>query len=408
MNIEKACALAKSIIFLVALGFVMLCTGNTMAGAKGGGLPSLIPVTAYNVGASGNMQASAVGAAFRRKYNVTIRIIPGETGIARITPLKSKAADFGIVGTEFIMANEGLDVFASNQWGPQQLRTVWASFPGNATACAVTKRSGINTPADLKGKRLVWIVGGASLNRFMIAFLAFADLSANDVTWVKVPGYGAGVDALKDGRADAIFANSLNASFEEVAASPYGLKILQFPHDDQAGFERVFNIIPWAYKQTITECVANLYTEKNPGQVFNTPYPIVVARSDLDEDYAYAMSKSIHEAYSDYVGTMHVMKGWNLDNLKKNLTSVPAAYHEGTVRYLKEIGIWSETAEAHQERMLHRHKILSEAWDEAIKSEGKQLKDKKWEEFWINKRNEALKKEGFATYEIPAKLIVKE
>ena len=43
------------------------------------------------------------------------------------------------------------------------------------------KDSGIKTAADLKGKRVAWVIGAPSLNQNIAAILAFANLTWDDV-----------------------------------------------------------------------------------------------------------------------------------------------------------------------------------------------------------------------------------
>ena len=56
--------------------------------------------TAYNLGSTGYNQAVAIGAMLREKYDVTLRVIPGQNDISRLLPLKTGRVDFSVNGVK--------------------------------------------------------------------------------------------------------------------------------------------------------------------------------------------------------------------------------------------------------------------------------------------------------------------
>ncbi|UCG98623.1 MAG: ABC transporter substrate-binding protein, partial [Burkholderiales bacterium] len=58
------------------------------------------------------------------------------------------------------------------------------------------KDSGIKTAADLKGKRVAWVIGAPSLNQNITAILAFANLTWDDVKKVEFGGFGPAMDGI--------------------------------------------------------------------------------------------------------------------------------------------------------------------------------------------------------------------
>ena len=67
------------------------------------------------------------------------------------------------------------------------------------------KEAGIKTPYDLKGKRVFWIPGAPAHNITNTAFLAFANLTWNDVKKVEYPSYAAAARGMVEGTCDAGF-----------------------------------------------------------------------------------------------------------------------------------------------------------------------------------------------------------
>lgn len=43
-------------------------------------------------------------------------------------------------------------------------------------------------------------------------------------------------------------------------------------------------------------------------------------------------------------------------------------YHEGSVRYFKEVGIWTDDVEAHNQALIARQNLLAGAWSQVDKS----------------------------------------
>jgi hypothetical protein len=90
-------------------------------------LPRQMAWTAYNLGSTGYNQAVAIGAMLREKYNVTLRVIPGQNDVSRLLPLKMGRVDFTANGVATYLAQEGMFQFASKEWGPQPLRLLMTS-----------------------------------------------------------------------------------------------------------------------------------------------------------------------------------------------------------------------------------------------------------------------------------------
>lgn len=72
---------------------------------------------------------------------------------------------------------------------------------------------------------------------------------------------------------------------------------------------------------------------------------------------------------------------------KSGTTPQDAPFHPGAIRYLKEIGVWTETAQAWHEARLERMKKVQAAWDEATEAAFDQgISAKNWPAFWAEHR----------------------
>src|SRR5690606_2687178 len=85
-------------------------------------LPETMAWSAYDVGSGGYNQAVAIGAAFKNKYGINLRVIPGKNDSARMLPLKTGRIDVVVNGVGTYMAQEGMYEFGVKDWGPMPLR----------------------------------------------------------------------------------------------------------------------------------------------------------------------------------------------------------------------------------------------------------------------------------------------
>ena len=69
-------------------------------------------------------------------------------------------------------------------------------------------------------------------------------------------------------------------------------------------------------------------------------------------------------------------------------------YHDGAVRYFKEIGVWNEEHERHNFSLIKRQEVLGVAWDEFIKND---IADESFYDEWMRARFVALNEAGMDT-----------
>ena len=89
-------------------------------------LPEHSVWTAYDLGSSGYVEASAIAEAMMKTSSMKVRIVPSGTSIGRLLPLKQGRATYGFLANELYFASEGTYDFAAPSWGPQDLRVVLA------------------------------------------------------------------------------------------------------------------------------------------------------------------------------------------------------------------------------------------------------------------------------------------
>ncbi|WP_416391143.1 TAXI family TRAP transporter solute-binding subunit [Alloalcanivorax xenomutans] len=186
-------------------------------------LPSTMAWTSYPTSSTNYAQLLALGNVLKKKFNVSVRVLPGDNDVSRMTPLRTGRVDLCGCGIASYYASEGVLLFADAAWGPQPVRVIRTSIADFGMGLVVAGDLDVKTPADLKGKKVAWVRGAPSLNLGTEAYLAFGGLSWDDVERVEFPGYNRSFDGIIQGLADAAFTMTSAPAPEQVAASPRGI-----------------------------------------------------------------------------------------------------------------------------------------------------------------------------------------
>jgi len=369
------------ILAAFAAGIAMAFYG--LAPAKD--LPKTVAWTAYNVKSTGYVQAAAIGNAMAKSAGITLRVIPAGNDIARMAPLRTGQAQFSAMGVGAYIAQEAVQDFANPDWGPQPVRMLMASWADTNTGNAATaKDANIKTPADLRGKRVAWVVGSPALNSNMAGFLAFGGLTWKDVTKVEFPGFGQAIKGLVNNQVDAAIASTDSAAVYELESSPRGIHWPETPPEDKAGWERMNKVAPW-YAPHVAIAGAGL-SRQHPQRGASYGYPILITYLK-DEEMVYQQTKLMVTLYDQYKGAHPGAIGWALD---RQVFSWILPYHEGAIRYFKEIGVWKPEHQKRTDELIARQNVLKKAWDKAKAERG----DKSKSEFaahWMKVRSAELK-----------------
>jgi uncharacterized protein len=352
------------------------------------GLPSTIAWSAYDVGSGGYNQAVAIGNALKQRYGVNLRVLPGKSDISRTLPVREGQVQFSAngVGGSYL-AQEGVFEFGAKNWGPQPIRGLMLNNSDQVLTVVAAKDSGIKTAADLKGKRVAWVIGSPSLNQNITAILAFANLTWDDVKKVEFGGFGAAMDGVINGQADAAFASSISGKVYQLAKSPRGLVYPVISHKDKAGWERMNKTAPFFVPFWGAEGAE--LSKDNKTESASYPYPILMTYASQDPNVAYAMTKAMVDTFDDYKDAAPGNAGWAVD--RQNFAWV-IPFHEGAIKYWKERGLWKPEHQAHNDKLIQRQKVLADAW-KSVQS-GSHADEKAFEQAWMKRRADALTKAG--------------
>ena len=113
--------------------------------------------------------------------------------------------------------------------------------------------TGVETLADLEGKRVAKVKAAAALNYNVEALLAAGGLTWDDVEVVEFPGFGASWEGIINNEVDAAFALMTTGRAYQLESSPRGLVWPELPKEDVEGWARLQEKAPYYVYNVGTE-----------------------------------------------------------------------------------------------------------------------------------------------------------
>lgn len=336
-----------------ALAAAVMASGCSAPATTASGLPRQLVWSTYGVGTGTYNDLAAIANTLTRQMQVQVRLMTSDTGIGRLAPLINGTADYSRAGDEYYYAFEGNDEFASDQWGPQPLRQVWAP-PGNY-GVLVRQDSGIETVADLQGRRYPRLIASTSMNRKLEAILNYGGLTSSDVTLVDI-AYGEQVDALRSGQLDALYQNVVGANIEELA-SQYPVRWLDLGGDDPSRYETWDSLAPMVRPAEFSEGAGLQAGDTAVNMQYSIPLATLANRSVEEVSLLINGMDQYFDLYEDVTPDA---SNFSRDRVLLDPMVVP--FHEGSIQFFRDIGRWTQDLEARNTALLERETLMSEAW----------------------------------------------
>lgn len=290
-----------------AVEYLNIATGGTSGTyfALGGELANLfaknipdLDVTAQSTGASAE----------------NIRLINNEE--AELAIVQNDVADYAYNGTN---AFEGEQI---------QSFAVLASMYPEVVQLVARADAGIETIADLKGKRVSIGAAGSGVYFNATQFLEIAGLTLDDID-EQYLSFSESSDGIKNRQIDAAFitAGIPNAAIQELAATS-DVKLVSL---DAATVDALKAAYPFYAAITIP---AETYQNQTEDVSAVAIRAILIAKADLSEDLAYDIVKTLYEKTDEI---SHAKKAEIL--LSDALMGVSTPVHPGAQKYYDEQGV---------------------------------------------------------------------
>lgn len=264
------------------------------------------------------------------QIKATVESTPGS--VYNINAVISGDLDFGITQSDRqYQAYHGLAEWADI--GKQEdLRAIFSIHPESITLI-VSEESGINSLADLKGKRInLGNPGSGQLQNSRDILKAIGldekDFNAEFVKAVEAPGL------LQDERIDAFFytVGHPNGNIKESTSGRIKVKIIPITGPE---IDKMLEEFPYYAKSVISK---EFYPNSLNEEDINTigVKATFITSVNVNEKIVYAMTKEVFENLEEFKKLHPAYKVLTKENMMAGLS---APIHEGASRYFKEIGL---------------------------------------------------------------------
>ena len=225
----------------------------------------------------------------------------------------------------------------------------------NHCTMTVLESSGISSITQLAGKKVGYEYGGNKLTVNLIdAALASVGMTIDDCVAVPLADLSSAIRALQEHRVDCIFTGSSTTPASVQLDESVGIRVLPLgdlkPADIAEGVPENIQSVLDKYVPGATAMVCPVSGTVKEETVL-TSYPIQMAvSSELSEDQVYTIMKAIYDNYAELADVHAWGRQWIPENFVLNHFMVP--YHDGAVKFYKEVGLWTDEAEACQQALL--------------------------------------------------------
>lgn len=338
--------MVKKILALIAL--IVLFTTSASA------LTPYVSIATQAVGTSYYALGTGIAKIITEKVDgVNATVLPYSGPDEWMIEVPNGTVNLGIISAiDLAWAYKGEAAFETSY---SELRLVMSGNWSNHCTMTVLTSSGIKTVDDLRGKRVGYEYGGNKLTvKLVDAALAAAGLTINDCVPVPLADLSSALRALQERRVDVVFSGSSTTPASVQLDEAMGILVLPLgdltPEDIANGVPKEIQEILDQHVPGATAMVCSAGGTIDVPTVL-TSYPIqLCASSKLTEEDMYAITKAIYEHHAE-LGDVHAWgKEWTPENYIPASFSIP--YHEGSVKFYKEVGIWTDAAEATQNALL--------------------------------------------------------
>jgi TRAP transporter TAXI family solute receptor len=262
--------------------------------------------------------------------------------------MQTREVDFGIEMIDGSWGGyKGLYIFNEPTKGKgYDMRTLLVGGP-SAFAMTVADDSPVQTIKDLKGKRVITEVGiifSAGLSAK--AVLANGGLSVNDVVQVSASSLAEATEMMISGKADG-YVQAMGSAQHKQAQSAGKARAVPIDPSPEA-MARMTDVFAGYFAMKATPDVTGL---KESAWVEGKDV-VLVARTDLSDDAAYMIVKTVWESLSELEPVNPRFKAWKAENFASLHAVIP--YHPGSIKWFKEKGVWTKELEEYQAKLLKK------------------------------------------------------
>ena len=346
--------LIYALVIVTSIFFLHMTTGLASA-QKGLEYPKLLRFAAPSPGSMLYAVNSGLAKVASDHSPMTVLIVP-TTGASAWYPMLSKlgSADLAV---------DNLTVFWQMWHGKAAPEPLPKGFPprppyeksrevrilmaGLLTQVGMLTRkdSGLMEVSDLRGKKIAWGWSGfPPAVSITLANILNGGLTIDDVKGVPIVEVVSGVKAVQEGRIQATTA-AVGMGAIAQADTLVGVRFLRNSLDP----ERIK-----MGQRAMPGCYTTVLKGGPPGVPEDTPIWSmnngVLVSTRMPDHVAYKLLEAWWEYYKEYAPIHRLLATWTPDKFVNKNVTVP--YHNGSVKFFKDKGVWSPEMEAVQNQLL--------------------------------------------------------
>lgn len=303
----------------------------------------------------------------QKQVGPTVRVIPEDSELMRFQRLNiDKNVQLSSVSsTEISYQIEGRDGYVAAQ--PVSQRIVW-HHNDTPWSMVVSGDSKMETMEDLKNSKSRPRVAKGMWSPPMQTTVtqsipAYLDLTQEEaekvIRYVPISSYAESCRSVVEGKTDAAWCATISAVSAEMEGAPGSIRWLSMDLDNKEGWARYLEHSPMAIPTKIDIGVPTSIGVTG----ISSPF-LYMAPEEMDVEFAYNLAKWFHESHDDYKSSHPLAQRMSLEQFRHYLDHTPLPVHEGTVKYLREIGAWTDEDDAWNEEAIAK----TERWVEARKA----------------------------------------
>lgn len=335
-----------SLKYLLGAGMLALASGSvadTDANRSEYAMPHLLVIGTPGTSSGSFASTNGWGPLLQQDLGTNVRVVPEDSEIQRHRRLTERRdlALSSVSAAEMRFQIQGIGHYATMMPIPQ--RVIW-HHNDTPWTFVVSGDSDLHTMDDLNRAGLRVAQGQFSIPMMITvrdglpAYLGMTpEEGSARFNYIAASSYVENCRSVIEGRADVAYCATVSSVLAEMEGAPGGIRWLSMDLDDEAGWQGFLEHSPMAVPGTINMGVAS--ARGVDGLASNFLY---AAPADLDEELAYTLAKWFHQSFEKYKGSHPLSTRMSLEVFRDYLDRSPLPIHEGTVRYLKEIGAWTE------------------------------------------------------------------
>jgi TRAP transporter TAXI family solute receptor len=300
-------------------------------------------ITTLPPGTTFNATAAGIAKLFNAKSGARMRL--REAGATLEVYVARGETQFGLnASPSSFDAWSGSGIYKGRKM--RNIRTVMVG-PVLYGSLMATKSSGMKTIADLKGKRVParFAAMPTFLDDIDVIFAA-GGIGWKDIKPVPVAGIRENYQAFMDGLTDVANASIGSGVVNQADAKHKGVRFLGVPPGD-ATAATMTKVKRGYYPITLKQ---GSYTGIIEDTTVWAKDILVNSNTKVSDEVAYQFIKLFYNNLRELDGVHPVIKTWTKEGIESDRNTLPM--HNGSIRFLKEIGKWTDRNEKRQKELL--------------------------------------------------------